>query len=146
MEISWEYLLWAAVLCIALLVLSLLVAAAVVLSLPSTYFVQRAVPHAAVNWHPAVRVLIRLAKNLLGLALVAMGIVLSIPGIPGQGVLIVLIGLLLLDFPAKRRLMRKLLNQPRVRTAINRLRTRFGRPPLQFPEGPQRSPANRSVT
>jgi hypothetical protein len=41
-----------------------------------------------------------------------------------------IIGLTLVDFPGKRRLERRLLRHPRVLRAINRLRARFDRPPL----------------
>ena len=51
--------------------------------------------------------------------------------LPGQGVLTILIGLTLLDFPGKRRFVRRLLMRPRVFRVINRLRRRFGRPPLK---------------
>jgi hypothetical protein len=59
--------------------------------------------------------------------------VLSIPGIPGQGVLTMLVGVLLLDFPQRQRLERALLGRPGVLPALNRLRARFGRPPLRPP-------------
>jgi hypothetical protein len=74
------------------------------------------------------------AKNLLGLALVVLGILLSIPGIPGQGILTILIGLVLLDFPGKRKLVRLLARRRGVQSSLNCLRTWFGRPPLEFDE------------
>lgn len=135
MEINWAYLLWWAVLFLLSFVLSLIFVAAVILSLPVDYFVQHGAARTAANRHPAARVLIRLAKNLLGLALVVIGILLSLPGIPGQGILTVLIGVLLLDLPGKRRLMWNLVRHARVQTAMNRIRARFGRMPLEFPDG-----------
>jgi hypothetical protein len=36
----------------------------------------------------------------------------------------------LLDFPGKRRLERKIVSQPAVLRGINKLRHRFGQPPL----------------
>ena len=41
-----------------------------------------------------------------------------------------MIGLVLLDFPGKRRLEQRILARRRLRAAINRLRARFGREPL----------------
>jgi hypothetical protein len=52
--------------------------------------------------------------------------------LPGQGLLTIVIGVSLLDFPGKRVLERRLLSRPMVLQAINRLRQRFGRPPLRF--------------
>ena len=69
-------------------------------------------------------------KNLLGAILVICGVILSVPGIPGQGLLTVLAGVLLLDFPGKRRLLYKILSRPRLLRSINRLRTKFSQPPL----------------
>jgi hypothetical protein len=69
-------------------------------------------------------------KNLLGAMLVVLGAVLSFPGVPGQGLLIVLAGALLLDFPGKRRLLFKILSRPLLLRSINRVRVKFARPPL----------------
>jgi hypothetical protein len=69
-------------------------------------------------------------KNLLGATLVVLGVVLSFPGIPGQGLLTVLAGVLLLDIPGKRSLLLKVLSRPFLLRSINRLRTKFSRPPL----------------
>ena len=66
----------------------------------------------------------------LGILLVALGILMSIPGVPGQGVLTILLGIMLLDFPGKRRLEHKLVSRPKVLKAINGLRHRFGKPEL----------------
>jgi hypothetical protein len=71
-------------------------------------------------------------KNIGGLLLVALGIVLSLPGVPGQGLLTVLLGLMLLDFPGRRRLEQKLLSRPSIVNAINHLRARFGKEPLEL--------------
>ncbi len=54
----------------------------------------------------------------------------SLPGIPGQGLLTILLGVMLLDFPGKRRLEFKIISRPKVFRAINRLRARFDKPPL----------------
>ena len=69
-------------------------------------------------------------RNLIGLLLVVGGIVLMIPGVPGPGFLILAIGVTLLDVPGKRRMELRLLQNPRVLRALNRVRARFGRPPL----------------
>jgi hypothetical protein len=69
-------------------------------------------------------------KNLFGLFLVALGVVLSFPGVPGQGILTILMGAMLLDFPGKRRVERWLLTRRGVLGTVNRLRARYGRPPL----------------
>ena len=69
-------------------------------------------------------------KNLLGVILVLLGILMSIPGVPGQGLLTILLGIILLDFPGKRSLEQKLVSQPMILQKINRLRHKFSKPPL----------------
>ena len=79
---------------------------------------------------PIVRFLGIAGKNLLGVALVVVGILLSLPGVPGQGILTILLGIMLLDFPGKKKLEHKLVSRPQVRNAINKLRAKFGKPEL----------------
>ena len=105
----------------------------VLVKLPVAYF-QEDHPRAFL-WaerHPFLRGLGFVGKNMLGVLLVLVGIVLSLPGVPGQGILTILIGIMLLDFPGKRRLERKLVSRPSVLKAINRLRHRFDKPPLEL--------------
>ena len=52
--------------------------------------------------------------------------------LPGQGVLTILAGLALLDFPGKRALELKILKRPSILGAVNWLRERRGREPLRF--------------
>ena len=77
-----------------------------------------------------MRILVIVGKNLLGLLHVAIGLLLSVPGVPGQGALTILIGVMLLDLPGVRRLERWLVRRPSVYRTINRIRARFGKPPL----------------
>lgn len=69
-------------------------------------------------------------KNILGAFLVILGVLLSLPGVPGQGVLTILLGLIMLDIPGKRPLEAKIIQRPAVLAAINRLRAKYGKPPL----------------
>lgn len=72
----------------------------------------------------------RVARNGIGLILIVLGILLSLPAVPGQGVLTMLIGAMLVDFPGKRPLERKLVARPRVLETMNRVRAWLGKPPL----------------
>ena len=100
-----------------------------VVRLPADYFVQngqrRSQNRASISHWPRF-----VLRNLLAVGLVGLGIVLSLPGIPGQGVLTILLGIMLSDFPGKERLERKIVSYPKVLQALNRLRERFGKPPL----------------
>jgi hypothetical protein len=68
--------------------------------------------------------------------LVALGLVLSIPGIPGQGFLTILIGLTLVDFPGKRKLEIRIMRNHTVRAGANAIRRRFGKAPFELDEHP----------
>ena len=69
-------------------------------------------------------------KNLLGVILVIIGILLSLPGVPGQGLLTILLGLIMIDIPGKRPLEAKIIQRPTILAAINNLRAKYNKPPL----------------
>ena len=104
-----------------------------VVRIPADYFlIGRKPPAGSTRGHVAVKIL----KNLGGVALVLVGLVLSLPGIPGQGILTILVGLMLTDLPGVRRLERALVRRPSVRRALDTIRAKFGKEPLRI-ESPQ---------
>ena len=115
------------------LVVSTVLAGLVLVLFPADHFVRPPKPLSGVR-----RITLVVLKNLAGVALVVAGVVLSLPGIPGQGLLTVFAGLLLLDIPGKRRLELAILRRPLVHRVVGRLRARFRRPPLELPERPRR--------
>ena len=128
--LTWQHVLIGLLISAATFAGSLAVVSWVLVKLPATYFHPS---HDRDFWtekHRALRWGGILAKNLFGLFLVALGVVMSLPGVPGQGVLTILLGIMLLDLPGKRRLEYRIVSRPRVLRAINGLRARFGRPPL----------------
>ena len=72
-----------------------------------------------------------IGKNAAGAVLVVLGVVMLVT--PGQGVLTILAGLSLLDFPGRRRLITRLLHRPAVQRATTAIRARRGAPPLLLP-------------
>lgn len=102
----------------------------ILVKIPADYF-KASRSHTFLEGHsPIVRVLAIIGKNLAGVLLVVLGILLSLPGVPGQGVLTILLGIMLLDFPGRRGFERWIVSHPKVFKAINNLRHRFGKPPL----------------
>ncbi len=69
-------------------------------------------------------------KNVFGVFLVLLGILLSLPGIPGQGILTILLGLIMIDVPGKRPLEARIIKRPTVLNAINKLRAKYNKPSL----------------
>ena len=97
--------------------------------LPADYFVNPAARRPNTR-RPFLYALFVFGRNLLGYCLIALGVVLSLPGVPGQGLLTILMGVMLIDFPGKSRLELWLVTRRIVLKGINRLRSRAGRPPL----------------
>jgi len=126
-------LLWAAGIWLATTLLSLIIAGAVVVSLPPGYFVDETPPEGTGAPRTGARVR-RIARNAGGVVVIALGLVLSVPGIPGQGLVTVLAGLLLIDLPGRHRLVRWLVRRRGVLSTLNRLRARLGRPALLPPD------------
>ncbi len=118
---------------IATAVISILMCAYIVSRLPADYFLHKHHDTWA-DRHPMVRWPFLIGKNLLGVVLVIFGILLSLPGVPGQGILTILIGAMLINFPGKRAVELWLLSRRGVLKGINKLRARSGREPLQLAE------------
>jgi hypothetical protein len=99
-------------------------------NLPPDYFTNS---HQRTFWpnrHPALRLAGLIAKNLIGGVMLVLGFIMALPAVPGPGIVTMFVGVLLLDFPGKRRLEHWILARPRVLRWVNRLRRRYGRPRL----------------
>ena len=128
--ISWQQIAWGAALFVVTFTVSLAAVGLFVVLLPPTFFLANGRRRFMHGRHPGLRWTVIALKNLLGLTLVVVGLGLSLPGMPGQGLLTILIGLILMDFPGKKRLEQKIIGRPKVLGSINRLRARFKKPPL----------------
>ena len=104
----------------------------VVVKLPATYFHPDHDRDVLKDKPPAIRWAGIIGKNLAGVILIVLGVVMSLPGIPGPGLVTILFGVMLVDFPGRRRLEHKLVSQQRVQQAINNLRKRFGKKPIKL--------------
>ncbi|HEX9545493.1 MAG TPA: hypothetical protein VF955_09930 [Pyrinomonadaceae bacterium] len=110
--------------------ISLGIVSLILVRIPPDYFQENRLHEFWSGRHPAIRLLGMMGKNLLGILLVAFGIVMAIPGVPGQGILTILLGIMLLDFPGRQKFERRIVSQPRVLKNVNKLRHRFGKPEL----------------
>ena len=116
---------------------SLIAIPLVVLRIPVDYFSpQRSEAHRWRKRHPVARVTLTVLKNLSGFILVLAGIIMSIPPMPGQGLLTILIGLSLMDFPGKLALELRIVRLKPVRKGIDWIRAKGDKPPLNIP-GPE---------
>ena len=81
--------------------------------------------------HPVIYWIGLVFKNLLGVVFIIAGIAMLL--LPGQGILSILIGISLTNFPGKYTLERKLVSLPKLLEGINWLRKKSGHPPLLPP-------------
>jgi hypothetical protein len=100
--------------------------------LPKNYFVDEH-RRPLETWldYPTLRIVLLVGKNVLGIILALAGLLMLLA--PGQGVLTLAVGVMLLDFPGKFRLERWLVRRSSVFHAINWLRRMFGREPILRP-------------
>ncbi len=112
--------------------LSLLVVGIVMVKIPANYFSS----HYVQDFMPGKPWILRwgavILKNLLGVFLIFLGILLSLPGVPGQGLLTILLGLIMIDIPGKRPLEARIIKRPAILATINNLRARYNKPPLEL--------------
>ena len=126
-----DHLWWTFTLSVVILVGTLVLVPLVIARMPSDHFV-RPEPGSWSRRHPLLRGVLWAGRNLLGAVLVVAGIALLV--LPGQGILTILIGLIVLEFPGKRDLELRLVRRPRVRRAIEWMRAKAKRPPLVLPD------------
>ena len=128
--LTWGRVLLGVVLFLITFSVSLGIVSLILIKLPADYFCSHYDRKLWRERSPALRVTAHVGKNILGVLLIILGIIMSLPGVPGQGLLTVLLGVMLVDFPGKTRLEQKLLHRPAIRNSIDKLRARFGKPPL----------------
>ena len=78
---------------------------------------------------PILRFIVVVAKNILGLSLIIGGLLMLV--LPGQGLLTIVTGLLLVNYPGKYKLEQKLVLMPSIYKALNWIRFKAKKPPLQ---------------
>jgi hypothetical protein len=110
--------------------ISILAVAIVMVKIPADYFSSHYSPEFMTDKPWLVRWSVVILKNALGIILVLIGIVLSLPGVPGQGILTILLGLIMLDIPGKRPIEAKIIRRPNILAAVNDLRARYNKSPL----------------
>lgn len=113
---------------------SLIAIPVILVRLPAHYFDERHPRTWMENHHPVLRMTGLAIKNVIGFVFLLAGLAMLF--LPGQGILTMLIGISLMDFPGKRRLERTLVGRPTVLKTINMMRAKFDRPPLTVAEDP----------
>jgi hypothetical protein len=126
--VSAETLVALTVLSLAFFLGTLIAIPFILVRLPADYFDVRVPRPWMENHHPILRLIGHLVKNVVGAIFLFAGFLMLF--LPGQGILTMLIGISMLDFPGKRKVEARLIGQPTVLNAINAMRQKFDRPPL----------------
>ncbi len=133
--VQWfeTYATWLLALSLVSLLLGVLLAPFFVSRIPQDYFSH---PHrqrySRMASHPLLNTLLVAVKNLVGALLVIAGIVMLF--LPGQGLLTLLVGLMIMNYPGKYALECWLIQRPGVLPAINWLRRKSNQLPLRAPD------------
>lgn len=131
-ELGEQAVWWLAALSVGSVLISLVAIPWFIARMPTDYFCHsRREPLYAQYRHPLVGLAAVALKNLIGALLVLFGILMILT--PGQGLLTIIIGLMLLNFPGKYRLERWLVTRNGALNGINWLRRKLGKPPLEAP-------------
>jgi hypothetical protein len=120
-------LMWLGVLSVVMFIATLMATPFIVARIPTDYFIREHKPRRHTPRSPS-RLLWLILKNVLGIMLILAGLAMLV--LPGQGVLTMLIGIMLMNFPGKYELERHIIQQPTVLKALNWMRTRANRPAL----------------
>jgi hypothetical protein len=94
--------------------------------MPADYFTGKNKPP---DGPAALQLALRIGKNVLGYFFIVTGILMLV--LPGQGLLTLVAGIVLVDFPRKKRLLRWIVARGPVLRFVNRRRERAGRAKLK---------------
>jgi len=108
---------------------SLFLVPMLVVRIPADYFSHRK-RHSKKpeKYPPAIRIVVLILKNIMGLALLLAGILMLV--LPGQGLFTMFVGIMMMNFPGKYKLERRIVEFGPVLKSINWLRKRAGHEPL----------------
>jgi len=111
---------------------SLILIPILIARIPADYFTREQRPEDSFfGRHRLMRLIGLIVKNMFGLIFIIAGI--AMLALPGQGVLSILIGISLMNFPGKRKLELRIISQRAVYKAVNWIRAKTNKPPLQLP-------------
>ena len=122
---------WVAAVSVASLVIGILTLPFLVTRIPFDYFSHERRHRLTPKGNPLGRLVLAGIKNAIGAVLVIAGILMLV--LPGQGLLTLAAGLMIMNYPGKYALEQWLIQRPYVLPSINRLRCRYQVAPLLAP-------------
>ncbi|MEX2580374.1 MAG: hypothetical protein WD342_15050 [Verrucomicrobiales bacterium] len=124
---------WIGTLSMLTLIVSFIVVPIVVRRIPHDYFLEDSPATEQLRKrHPGLTLIFLVLKNLIGGILVLGGLIMLFT--PGQGLLTIVIGLMLMDFPGKKALEVRLIRIKPLKRGIDWIRKKANKRPLELPE------------
>ena len=115
---------------ILIFIISILGISWFVAQIPEDYFLSsKRKPSKWQEQKPILRLAVLFGKNIIGVSLIIGGLLMLV--LPGQGLLTIVTGLLLINYPGKYKLEQKLVAIPSVFRALNWIRVKANKPPLK---------------
>ena len=115
---------------ILIFIISILGISWFVAQIPEDYFLlSKRKPSKWQERKPILRLVLLFGKNIIGFFLIIGGLLMLV--LPGQGLLTIVTGLLLINYPGKYKLEQKLVTIPSVFRALNWIRVKANKPPLK---------------
>jgi len=127
-----------AALSFAMFLFGLLALPGIVILLPENIFLRYSREGRLLPQKTPFRPVYRVFKNILGYIFIFSGFLLLF--LPGQGLMMIFIGILLADFPGKHDLVERLLEEKHLQRSLNWIRRKAGRRLFLFPHKQHRSP------
>ena len=115
---------------ILIFILSILGISWFIAQIPEDYFLStKRKPSKWQEQKPILRLAVIFGKNIIGFSLIIGGLLMLV--LPGQGLLTIVTGLLLVNYPGKYKLEKKLVAIPSIFRALNWIRVKANKPPLK---------------
>ena len=123
-------LLWLVIASIIGFIGSLIVIPWILIQIPSDYFShEKRQKHQWGSYPPIIRLVLLLIKNIIGIIFIISGIIMLF--IPGQGIITIIIGIILMDFLGKYKIERWIIYHPAILKYINKLRAKAKQSPIE---------------
>ncbi|MBN2441199.1 MAG: hypothetical protein JXJ04_07625 [Spirochaetales bacterium] len=114
------FLYWLGGISLLLFTITMIAVPLFIIHLPTDFFIKEKQKNRYIKIHFILRLFVILLKNIIGIVLLIAGILMLV--LPGQGLLTIFIGLILVDFPGKKTLLLSILGNPLILAAINWIR------------------------
>jgi len=122
-----QYFVWMGIVSFVVFVISLLLTPFLLGKIPQDYFVHT--NQQKVEIKHLGHLIIVIGRTIVGFVLLIAGIIMLVT--PGQGIISILLGLFLMEFPGKRKLELKLINHEPTFKALNWIRGKANKDPFE---------------